>query len=154
MKATHATIIVSREYQYPVGSIFAHWTSTAARQRWEVGPDTGMAYDEFDTREGGVEIVRIHKNGKETGHMVQSHLRFVQNELISTSIVGVFGGAVSSAMMVTIEFSSTDAGCEIEALAQVTDLGGGDVRAQHEAGWDWILNRFEDDIAEHGIVTP
>ena len=112
-----------------------------------------MSYDAFDTREGGVEIVRIHKDGNEVGHMVQSHLRFVENELISMSIIGVFGETVKSAMTVTLEFSPTETGTRIEALAQVTDLDGGDVQARHEAGWDWILNRFEADIAEHGIVA-
>ena len=152
MKATHATIIVTREFPHPVEAVFAHWTSPETRKRWEAGPDTGMSYDEFDTREGGVEIVRIQKYGREIGHMVQSHLRLVENALTSTSIVGVFDGEVTSSMNVTIEFSATDHGCRIEALAQVTDLNGGDVRAQHEAGWDWILGRFEADIAEHGII--
>ena len=153
MQASHATIQVTRDFSYPVNSVFAHWTSPETRQRWEAGPDTGMTYDAFDTREGGVEIVRIHKAGNEVGHMVQSHLRFVANELISSSIIGVFGEIVKSAMTVTIEFSPTETGSRIEALAQVTDLEGGDVQARHEAGWEWILGRFEADIAEHGIIA-
>lgn len=153
MTPSTATIHRTREFDHPVEAIFAHWTSPEARQRWETGPDTGMAYDEFDTRDGGIEVVRIFKDDKEVGHMVQSHLRLIPNELIATSIYGVFGDETTTIMSVVVEFTPTEKGCRLEALSQVTDLNGGDVQAQHEKGWDWILDRFENDIKVHGVIT-
>ena len=153
MTPSTATITRTRDFDHPVEAIFAHWTSPETRLRWETGPDTGMKYDEFDTRDGGVEVVRIIKDGTEVGHMVQSHLKFVENEMIATSVIGVFGGETTTIMSVVIEFSPKGDGCTLEAVSQVCDLKGGDVQAQHERGWDWILGRFEDDIAEHGVVT-
>lgn len=152
MKPSFATIERTREFSYPVETIFKHWTSPAARMRWECGPDTGMVYDAFDTREGGIEVVRIMNDGKEVGHMVQSHLKFVENEAMATTVYGEFGGETTTIMSVVIEFSETENGSKLEAVSQIADLTGADVQAQHEAGWDWILKRFVDDLAEHGPV--
>ncbi len=153
MTTATATIHRTRDYEHPVEAIFAHWVSPEARQRWECGLDTGMAYDDFDTREGGIEVVRIKKDGKELGHMVQSHLRLIPNEMIATSIYGVFGEETTTIMSVVVEFSSTSSGSRLDAVSQVTDLSGGDPQEQHEKGWDWILDRFAQDIATHGPVS-
>ncbi len=152
MTPSIATIERTRDNSHPVEAIFAQWTSPAARMRWECGPDTGMVYDAFDTREGGIEVIRIMNDGKEVGHMVQSHLKLVPNEMIATTVYGEFGGQTTTIMSVIVEFSETEDGCKLEAVSQVADLTGGDVQGQHEAGWDWILKRFADDIKEHGPV--
>lgn len=153
MESTSATINVTRELPHPAESVFAHWISPETRLRWEAGPDSGMTYDAFDTREGGVETVRIIQDGKEIGHMFQNTHRLVEGRLMAYSLTGVFGGVLTTLMQIAIEFQPTDEGCRLEATAQVIDLTGGDVQSQHEAGWDWILDRFEADIAEHGLVT-
>ena len=153
MQSTSATIMATRAFPHPAESVFAHWISPETRLRWEAGPDSGMTYDAFDTREGGVETVRIIQDGKEVGHMFQNTHRLVEGRLMAYSLTGVFGGVLTTLMQIAIEFRPTDEGCRLEATAQVIDLTGGDVQAQHEAGWDWILDRFEADIAEHGLVT-
>ncbi len=153
MKPSFATIERVREFSHPVEAIFTHWTSPAARMRWECGPDTGMVYDAFDTREGGIEVIRIMNDGKEVGHMVQSHLKYIENEIMATTVYGEFGGETTTIMCVVVEFTRTQTGSKIAATSQITDLTGIDVQAQHEAGWDWILKRFTDDLAEHGPVA-
>ena len=41
----------------------------------------------------------------------------------------------------------------IEAVAQATDLAGHDIAAAQEAGWTWILDRFQADIDVFGPIT-
>ena len=153
MQSTSATINVTRELPHPADSVFAHWISSETRLRWEAGPDTGMTYDAFDTREGGVETVRIVQDGKEIGHMFQNTHRLVEGRLMAYSLTGVFGGVLTTLMQIVVEFRPTDEGCTAVVSAHGISPTGGDAQTQHEAGWTWILNRFEADIAEHGLVT-
>ncbi len=152
MPVSFADIAVFRDFDLPVESLFAHWTSPETRQRWEAGPGTGMRYEAFDTREGGVEKVIVTQEGKEVGHMLQRILRLEDNALLVSAIEGHFGGRVTMAMCVVIQFEATDKGSRLTGRSQVADFTGGDVHAQHEAGWKWILDSFAADIAVHGPV--
>jgi uncharacterized protein YndB with AHSA1/START domain len=150
MKASVATVRAARDFDLPVTAVYAHWIDPEARQRWEAGPDTGMTYDGFDTRPGGTETVRIVKDGAEVGHLVQTHHRVEENRLIASSMTGVFGGEVTMMTALVVEFSATETGSRIEAMAQAMDLTGRDIAAAQEAAWGWILDRFEADLAEFG----
>ena len=55
MKTGLGTVRVSREIGAPLAKVWHHWTDPEARQRWEAGEGSGMTYDAFDTRPGGVE---------------------------------------------------------------------------------------------------
>jgi uncharacterized protein YndB with AHSA1/START domain len=150
MQASVATIRASRDFDLPVAAVYAHWVDPTARQRWEAGPDTGMVYDRFDTRPGGTETVRILGDGQEVGHLVQTHHRVEENRLIASSMIGVFSGEVTMMTALIVEFSQTETGSRIEALAQAMDLTGRDIAAAQEAAWGWILDRFQADLAEFG----
>lgn len=150
--AEHWELVTTRDFALPVAQIYAHWTSPEARKRWELD-GTGMSYDMFDTREGATEIVHVTHEGSTVGQMTQSHLRIIPNELIVTTIVGHFGGAPTFAFLLTVEFEPTDAGCRLTATTQMSDFTGTNPKEQHVGGWDWILGRFEADLAEHGPVT-
>ncbi len=150
--ADHWELVTTRDFALPVDQIYAHWTSPETRRRWEVG-DTGMSYESFDTREGATEIVHVTHEGANVGKMTQSHLRIIPNELIVTTIVGHFGDAPTFAFLLTMEFEATDTGSRITATTQMSDFTGTNPRDQHVGGWDWILGRFEADLAEHGPIT-
>ncbi len=155
MQASVATVRATRDFDRPVESVFAHWIDPVARQRWEAGPDTGMVYDRFDTRAGGVETIRVVKDGAEIGHLTQTHHRVEQNRLIASSMVGTFGGVVTMMTALVVEFATTETGSRIEALAQAMDLTGRDIAAAQEAGWTGILDRFQADLDRFGPhLTP
>ncbi|MDJ0827385.1 MAG: SRPBCC domain-containing protein [Rhodobacter sp.] len=153
MQASTATIHATRDFDLDVEMLWAHWTSPETRQRWEAGTDTGMTYDAFDTRTGGVETVRIVHEGAEIGHMTQHHHRVEPTHLLASSTTGTFGGVTTMLMTLVIEFEATETGSRLNAVSQVTDLTGRDVQAEHEKGWTWILNRFQADIDEFGPIT-
>ena len=150
MQASVATVRATRDFDLPVAAVYAHWLSPEARQRWEAGPGTGMTYDSFDTRTGGTETVRVIADGKEVGHLVQTHHRVEENRLIASSMVGVFGGEVTMMSAIVVEFAATDTGSRINATAQAMDLTGRDIAQAQEAGWIWILDRFQADLEEFG----
>jgi len=150
VKSSTATVRATRDFDLPVAAVYTHWINPEARQRWEAGPETGMTYDAFDTRPGGTETVRISAEGKEVGHLVQTHHRVEENRLIASSMLGVFGGAVTMMSAIVVEFSATDTGTRIQAMAQAMDLTGRDIAAAQEAGWSWILDRFQADLTAFG----
>ncbi|MDJ0631250.1 MAG: SRPBCC domain-containing protein [Rhodobacter sp.] len=127
MKASTATIRTSREFALPLETLWTHWTSPETRRRWEAGPDTGMAYDSFDTRSGGTETVRITHDGAEIGHMIQHHHRIEPPHLLATTTIGTFGGTTTMLMTLVIEFEAVADGSRLSAVSQVTDLTGRDV---------------------------
>lgn len=152
MTVTTALIRTSRAFPYPVAAIYAHWTSPETRQRWEAGPESGMRYDAFDTRPGATEIVRITHDGQEIGHLAQTVQAMTENERMAVQITGTFGGAMTMLMQLVLHFSATDDGSRIDATAQVIDLTGRDIQAEHEAGWSGLFDSFEADIATHGLI--
>lgn len=153
MTPAFATIRAERSFDHPADAIFAHWISPETRVRWEAGPETGMRYDAFDTRPGGTETVRVFDGDAEVGHMLQRILAVEPGRLLVIAIEGHFGGAATMAMLVTIIFADRQGGSKLDAVAQITDLSGRDPTEQHEAGWAWLLDRFEKDIATHGLVA-
>ena len=153
MTPTAVTIHAEKVLPYPPAAVFAHWISPETRQRWEAGPETGMTYDAFDTREGGVEIVRIHHEGNEVGHMTQRIERMIPDEMLAVSIAGTFGGVTSLMMQLVMRFEAHPKGTRVSAISQVIDLSGRDIEAEQKHGWDWMMTRFADDIATYGLIT-
>ena len=152
MTPAHVTVSVTREFEATPIDLFAHWTSPATRVRWEAGPETGMRYDGFDTRSGGEEIVRIFEGRTEIGHMVQTIRHFAPGDLLVSVIKGYFGGELTMLLLVSVQFERSPTGTRLRATSQIMDLKGRDQTERHTRGWEWLLDRFAADIAEHGLV--
>ena len=142
-----ATIQVARDFDCPVDTLYAHWTSPETRVRWEAGPDSGMRYLNFDTREGGVERSEVSADGTVVGEMVQHIMALRENELLVAAITGHFGGRVTMVMQVTCRVEATADGSRLTGTSQVVDLTGRDVTEQHTAGWNMLLANFAEDLA-------
>ena len=153
MTPAFTSVSVTRDIAADPAAVFAHWTSPETRQRWETGPDTGMKYDAFDTREGGTEIVRVFESGTEIGHMVQRIKVLKPGDLLVSTIDAVFNDKLNMIMTVCVRFERHKSGTRLHAHAQIADINGRDQTERHTRGWEWILDRFEADIAEHGLIT-
>ena len=144
-----ATIQVACDFDCPVDTLYAHWTSPETRVRWEAGPDSGMRYLNFDTREGGVERLEVSADGQVVGEMVQRIIALRENELLVSAITGHFGGRITMVMQVTCRFEATADGSRLTGTSQVVDLTGRDVTEQHTAGWNLLMESFAADLAAH-----
>lgn len=153
MTPAHTTVSIERTFDASPTDLFAHWTSPATRQRWEAGPDTGMRYDAFDTRAGGRETVRVFEGKEEIGQMIQDIKVCQPGDLIVSTINGVFQQSLTMIITVAVQFERISTGTRLKATAQIMDLKGRDQTERHQRGWEWILDRFAADIAEHGLVS-
>ncbi len=144
-------IQVTRDFDCPVDTLFAHWLNPETRVRWEAPPESGMRYLNFDTREDGVERLEITHEGEVVGEMIQRILVLRENEALVSSITGVFGGRITMAMQVTVGFEATDTGSRLSGTGQVVDLTGRDVEDEHSAGWNMLLDNFATDLAANPL---
>lgn len=148
---TFATIRASREFDCAVETLFEHWTSPETRVRWEAGPDSGMRYLNFDTREGGVERLEVSFDGKVIGEMVQRITVLRPNDVLVATITGHFGGRITMVMQVTCRFEKTAEGSRLSGTSQLLDLTGRDVTDQHTAGWNMMLDNFAADLVANPL---
>ena len=146
-----ATIQVARDFDCPVETLFAHWTSPETRVRWEADPATGMRYLNFDTREGGVERLEVSNQGQVVGEMVQRIVVVRANEVLVAAITGHFGGRITMVMQVTCRFEATADGSRLSGTSQVVDLTGRDVTEEQTAGWNMMLESFAADLAANPL---
>ena len=131
---------------------FDHWMNPEARQRWEAPPESGMRDLIFDPVEGGEEHIEITHEGQVIGNMHQRIARIRRPELMASHITGIFGGALSLLMQVTMTFAQEGKGTHIRGTSQVCDLTGRDVQAEHSAGWQTLFAAFAADLEQHGAV--
>ena len=148
---TFATIQVTRDFDCPVETLFAHWTSPETRVRWKADPASGMRYLNFDTREGGVERLEISNDGQVVGEMVQRILVLRANEVLVAAISGHFGGCITMTIQVTCRFEATADGSRLSGISQVVDLSGRDVTQEQTAGWNMMLESFAADLAANPL---
>ena len=148
-----ATIRAARDFGCPVEILFAHWTSPETRIRWEAGPESGMRYLNFDTREGGVERLQVSVGGQMVGEMVQRITVMRANEVLVSTITGHFGGRITMVMQVTCRFEKTASGSRLSGTSQVLDLTRRDVANQYTAGWNLLLDNFAADLVANPLAT-
>lgn len=152
MRPAFATVEVTLDLPYPPAEVFAHWVSPETRVRWEAGPDSGMTYEGFDTRPGGVETIRVHHDGGEIGRLVQRVQSVDDGSRIVSTIEGHFNDTLSLLLSVVVSFEPTDIGTRIIGQSQIVDLSGRDPKADHTTGWGVLMNAFETDIETHGLI--
>lgn len=150
MTVSTALIETSRHFPgHSPDAIFQRWTVPVCRRRWETPDGSGMSYEAFDLREGGVERVAIHQDGAEIGRLVQRIVRLDPPRLIVVSTEGHFGGAPAMTMQIATAFAAEGGGTRLTATAQVMDLTGRDVEAEHRGGWETLFDRFSADLDAH-----
>ncbi len=135
-----------------VVSPLARRTGPGTCRRREAGPDTGTRHEAFGTREGGVGKVFVTHEGDGVGDMLRRVHRREENAPPVSAIEGRFGGRVMMAMCAVVRFGAMDKGSGPLARSRIAGFTGGDARAWHEVGRNWIPGRFEAGIARHGPV--
>ena len=141
------TVEASRAFARAPEDVFAAWTDPALRAAFETPEGSGMRYEGFDTREGGTETVLIETDGAEMGRMIQE-IRVLRPPsggapgLLVAQGRGVFGGVPGLFMQTSVEVAAEDGGARLTGRSQICAPSGQPDRAQVEAGWEAMLDRF------------
>jgi uncharacterized protein YndB with AHSA1/START domain len=141
--AIHDTIAASRVLKAAPARVFAAWTDTEARKKWEPTPEgMEMVYENSDFRIGGVERSEMRQGGAAVASFEIRFLDILEDQRIISTVMVRAGGAVMSCSLHTIEFQPEGSGTRLICHEQVAWFNGMNMRSEHEGGWALMLDRF------------
>jgi len=139
--ALHETFTLTRTLAAPVSAVYRAWADPKARAVW-CAPEPGVevAYDAADFRTAGVDRVRYIEpggavfNAHVTYHDIVDARRILYSETLSCE------GEPVSAALVTAEFLSDKAGCQLVVTVQMAALNGAGMEVGYREGWTAVLD--------------
>ena len=151
MTVAHITK-VSRDFNVSKDQLFTHWTSPKARSRWEANrTETNSEYVNFDTRTNGEEIFLLFgSDGSEIGKCYNQYALVKENEEIVVSTRMEFAGEIVMLINLFTRFEESSKGSRLTITAQIISINEMHKEEDQEKGWNWILDRFEDDLKQYG----
>jgi uncharacterized protein YndB with AHSA1/START domain len=139
----HSTIVIERSYDASPSRVFAAWSDPEALLRWgSPGEGWESAFDRFEFKVGGGELSRFGPKGGDTYLNETRYLDIVPDQRIVSAGAMISGGTRIFAGLLTVEFSATGKGCRMVMTEQGAFLDGHDVPANHEAGWNQMLDNL------------
>jgi uncharacterized protein YndB with AHSA1/START domain len=139
----HSTIVIERTYDASPASVFAAWSSKEALLRWGCpGEGWGSWIDRFEFEVGGVEISRFGPGDGATYVNETRYLDIVPNQRIVSAGSMTSGEQRIFAGILTVEFKPAGRGCRMVMTEQGAFLDGHDIPANHEAGWNRMLDNL------------
>nr|WP_306263377.1 SRPBCC domain-containing protein [Pararhizobium sp. IMCC3301] len=143
----HDTIKAERLLNAAPERVFAAWTDSEARKRWEPTPEgMSMDYDGHDFQIGGYEKSRMTKDGNVLAEFDTRFIDIVENSRVVSSVRVNSGGNALSCSQHTIDFRAEGNGTRLICHEQVAWFHGHDMRAEHEGGWSTLLDRLAGEV--------
>ena len=146
-----ATLKFTRNVAAPVATLYAAWTSPAARAVWaSPAPGVTVEFLEADTRVGGREVSLCKVAGEPDIRVEADWLDLVgDTRTVGTEVVSREGTRLSAAL-VTADFAAAGEGSRIEVTVQLASLAE-DMAAGYRQGFDAGLGNMGG-VAERTIL--
>ena len=143
----HSTIVIERSYDASPSRVFAAWSDPQALLRWgSPGEGWVSAFDRFEFKVGGCELSRFGPKGGEPYLNETRYLDIVPDKRIVSAGSMTSGGTRIFAGLLTVEFTAAGKGCRMVMTEQGAFLDGHDNPANHEAGWNRMLDNLGDQL--------
>jgi len=145
--ANHSTIVIERTYDASPSRVFAAWSDPQAMLRWAApGEGWESAFDRFEFEVGGAEVSRFGPKGGMTYRNEARYLDIVPDERIVSASLMTMGDIRIFAGLTTVEFGPAGKGCRMVMTEQGVFLDGHDVPANHEGGWNQMLDNLGEEL--------
>lgn len=143
----HDTIKAERVLKVAPERVFAAWTDSEARKRWEPTPQgMNMEYDVHDFQVGGYEKSRMKKDGDVLAEFDTRFIDIVENRRVVSSVRVLVSGNAMSCSQHTVDFRPEGNGTHLICHEQVAWFNGRSMRAEHEGGWSTLLDRLAEEV--------
>lgn len=143
----HDTIEFERLLNAAPERVFAAWTDSEARKRWEPTPEgMTMEYDNHSFTVGGHERSRMKKDSDTLAEFDTRFLDILDNRRVVYSVSVSSGGAPMSCSQNTVVMQPEGTGTRLICHEQVAWLHGKSMRPEHEGGWATLLDRLEAEV--------
>ena len=141
MSTVVGTVDLTRDFDRPVGAVFAAWSDERAQLIWgDPGEGWSMDFDTFRFAIGHTDVCRFGPVGgqqyvNENRYLVlDPATRIVYATLLSSE------GRVSFAGTVAVDFEPTATGTRMRLIEQGLYFDGQDDVEGHRSGWQGMLN--------------
>lgn len=144
----HASLTVTRDYDFPPARVFAAWSSAEAKRQWFGAESDGFEIEEYvlDFRPGGAERCFGRKPGGGAFSNEGVYHYIVENEKIVLSYYMTIDGAPYSASLTIIEFTPHGKGTRLKLIEDNAFLTGIDENKGRTEGWGWGLGRLDEEL--------
>ena len=140
--AQHGTIRLERRYKASPARVFAAWSESEARAKWDVPGRWVIAEQTFDFREGGREVKRFGPKGDPRLVADTLYLDIVPQRRIVFSYSMTSRGTPISVSLTTIELSPDGRDTHLLLTEQIVFLDGNDNAANREEGLASMLDKI------------
>lgn len=144
----HSTLVFDRTYNALPARVFAAWSNKEALLRWG-NPGEGWVggIDHFDFRIGGSSLSWFGPKGGDRYVSETRYLDIVPDQRIVTADVMTNGDIRVFVGMLTVEFHADGNRCRMLMTEQGAFLDGHDLPANHQAGWNRMLDNIGTEVA-------
>ena len=142
-RATHATIVIERNFPVPPERVFAAFSDPAKKKKW-FAEGEGFRIDSYqlDFRVGGREITRMHFADFPACTNDTYFLVIIPNHRIVFAYTMTIGGAAFSSSHATIELSATSDGTNMLFTEQAAFFEKSDGPKMREDGWRKLFDQL------------
>ena len=149
----HASLTVTRDYDFPPERVFAAWSTAEAKRQWFGAESDGFKLDEYrlDFRPGGVERCYGRKPGGGGFSNDGVYHYIVENEKIVLTYYMTIDDAPYSVSMTIIELAPHGNGTRLTLTEDNAFLTGVDENAGRTKGWSWGLGRLEEALKQQRL---
>ena len=142
----HASLTVSRDYDFPPERVFAAWSTAEAKRQWFGAERDGFEIEEYrlDFRPGGAERCYGRKPGGGGFSNDGVYHYIVENEKIVLTYYMTIDDAPYSVSMTIIEMEPHGNGTRLTLIEDNAFLTCVDENAGRTEGWTWVLGRIDE----------
>ncbi|HLK05429.1 MAG TPA: SRPBCC family protein [Candidatus Acidoferrum sp.] len=147
-RATHATIVIERNFPVPPQRVFGAFSDIEKKRKW-FAPDEGakILSHEMDFRVGGKEMKLLQFGEFPPCTNETNYLVIIPNHRIVIAYTMTMGGHTFSSSHATFEFSATEAGTNMLFTEQAAFFENSDGPKMREEGWTKLIDQLARTLA-------
>lgn len=151
MGIEEGTVDLTRDFQEPIGAVYAAWTSEDAQLAWgDPGEGWEMEFENFRFDVGEAHVCRFGPVGGKQYSNENRYLAIQPEKQIVYSTSLTNKGRLTFAGTVAVNFEEIDGGTRMRFVEQGLYFDGQDEVADHRSGWEAMIGALEQYLRGQG----
>jgi len=142
----HGTIEIRKKFSTSVSNVFEAFADINKRQKWAVPTGQQIRYLQSNFSVGGIDIALCGDPTQMNFKTIAYYCDIEKNQRIIFTESVLHKESLISVALNCLEFYSSRTGCEIKMTIQVSDLSGGEVKANYKQGWEAVFKNLSEQL--------